>query len=511
MDTWKTPVVWWLACGGSLSGSLNGTPHAFKKKAHVVFQSLLSKGLPHPHNPLESKMNLKKKSLLISAVLWMVIISGCAEIQQNEIPAPSTISGITRDMNRPGFWISRHSHPDDVLMNSQEIHDFNRHVEKVLGFIRNIPEKASTYDGEELLRSLEKRLVKEGLKQLCFKDGRRADKTFYHDMARQMNLENIPGNILIRYGIVTTYTNQRVLPTRQALYADPHELEFDRLQNSGLDLGTVLAILHESTDGRWQYVLSPLSSGWVETDRVALCSRDQARTFDASDSFVVVTAAKADIYLDSRLTKYHDHVRMGIRLGMAGFADDVVQVQLPGRGADGRLRVRKGYIRGENVSNGFLPYTPRNIIAQSFECLNAPYGWGGMHGEQDCSRFINVVFATVGIRLPRNSSAQAKVGVCLGRFDEHTDPLEKLTIIHHMAEVGSTLLHFNGHIMIYLGEVDAQPYVIHALWGYGDSGRNAHQIRVVNAVRVTPLSLGAGSVKGSLLDRLKTVLSIAVP
>ncbi len=456
-------------------------------------------------------MHCKKNIVTLSALVLIVVISGCAGIRQNDIPAPSHLPGITRDMNRPGFWISRHPNPDDILMKPEGINVFNRHVEKDLGLTRNIPEIEPMYDGKALARSMEKRLLKQRLKILQFKNGRLADEAFYHDMARQMNIKKIPDDILVRYGVVTTYTDQRTLPTRQGMYTDSHDLEFDRLQNSGLDLGTVLAVLHDSADGRWQYVLSPLSAGWVEAQKVAGCSRDQARAFDRPDSFVVVTGAKADIYLDSRLTRYQDHARMGTRLGMSGFADNVVQVNIPGINAHGTLQIHKGYMRAEKVSNGFLSYTPRNIITQAFECLNAPYGWGGMYGEQDCSRFINSVFATVGLRLPRNSSAQAKVGVTLGAFDEQTDPLEKRKIIHDKAKVGSTLLHLNGHIMLYLGEVDLQPHVIHSLWGYGDAGRNAHQIRVVNGVRVTPLSLGSSSMRGSLLDRLRTIPSIAIP
>ncbi len=41
--------------------------------------------------------------------------------------------------------------------------------------------------------------------------------------------------------------------------------------------------------------------------------------------------------------------------------------------------------------------------------LNQPYGWGDMYGEQDCSRFLQMVFATVGIMLPRDSKDQAQV------------------------------------------------------------------------------------------------------
>ncbi len=456
-------------------------------------------------------MNCKKKNILISVCCLIVFVSGCAGIQQNDLPAPTQLPGINRSMNRPGFWISHHSHPDKILMDSKDIDAFNRHVEKELGFIRNVLEIEPVYDGKSLARSMEKRIVKQTLKHLYLKNGRPADKLFYRDMSRQMNIKNIPDDMVVRYGVVTAYTDQRILPTAQGMYSDPRDLEFDQLQNSGLDLGTAVAVLHDSADGQWQYVLSALSAGWVKTNTVAICSRNRLRAFEAPDSFVVLTGAKADIYRDSRLTKYHDHVRMGTRLGMAGFTGDVVQVNLPVRDDHGRLQIHKGYIHAKKVSNGYLPYTPRNIITQAFECLNAPYGWGGMYGEQDCSRFVNSVFATVGIRLPRNSSAQAKVGITLGAFDEHADFLEKRQIIHDKAEVGSTLMYLNGHIMLYLGEVGGQFYVIHSLWGYGGSGKKAHQVRVVNGIRVSALALGAGSARGSLMDRLKTIPSIVVP
>ena len=63
----------------------------------------------------------------------------------------------------------------------------------------------------------------------------------------------------------------------------------------------------------------------------------------------------------------------------------------------------------EDVHPGFLPYTARNIYKQALVMLNQPYGWGDMYGEQDCSRFLQMVFATVGIMLPRDSKDQAQV------------------------------------------------------------------------------------------------------
>ncbi len=53
--------------------------------------------------------------------------------------------------------------------------------------------------------------------------------------------------------------------------------------------------------------------------------------------------------------------------------------------------------------------------------LNQPYGWGDMYGEQDCSRFLQMVFATVGISLPRDSKDQAQVSNSVVDFDEKSD------------------------------------------------------------------------------------------
>jgi hypothetical protein len=425
------------------------------------------------------------------------------------MPAPSNLPGISRAMKRPGFWIGRHPHPDKIIMNREEILSLNRYVEKKLALNRTIPDLASTYNGKQFVSAMEKRLLKQGRKKLFFQDGRHADTCFYDSIRQKMNLENVPREISIRYGIVTRYTHQRVLPTRMGLYTDPEPPEFDLLQNSGLDMGTVLAVIHESLDGRWYYIMSPLSSGWVEANHMAFCSLDQLKPFDAPDPFVVVTAAKADIYLDSELTKYHDYVRMGTRLGLVGFEDNLAQVRIPCKKSDGQRLLQSGYIKKNKVNNGFLAYTPRNIITQSFKFLNAPYGWGGMHGEQDCSRFIQAVFSTVGLRLPRNSSDQAKIGLILGAFNKNTEAHEKLIVLNEKARAGTTLLYMKGHIMLYLGQVDLEPYAIHALWGYRTPAEKGNRVRVINSVKVTNLSLGAGSIKGALLERLVSIAAIA--
>ena len=102
---------------------------------------------------------------------------------------------------------------------------------------------------------------------------------------------------------------------------------------------------------------------------------------------------------------------MGAKLFLAeDVAGDAVGIVLPTRADDGRLEVKTGYVKRQETVAGHLSYTPRHIVEQAFEMLNTPYGWGGMNGQQDCSQFVQEVFATMGIALPRDSSDQARVG-----------------------------------------------------------------------------------------------------
>jgi len=161
-----------------------------------------------------------------------------------------------------------------------------------------------------------------------------------------------------------------------------------------------------------------------------------------------------------------------------------------------------------------LPYTPRHVFEQAFKLLNAPYGWGGMYGEQDCSRFVQQVFATVGIRLPRNSGEQAKSGQVLAKFDgasldEKTEGCDKKEVLTTKAVPGATVLGMSGHIMLYLGNVDGRPYAIHATWAFRENQDGQEIRKVINKVVVSDLSLGDGSARGSLLKRLRTITAVS--
>lgn len=413
-------------------------------------------------------------------------------------------------MKTAGFWISHHPFPDKIILTKKEIRTLNLHIEEELELTKDVTKLPSLSSDEELLLSLEKSLNRFNKEKLYLKDGSRVSPLFYKKMKENMNLGGISSEVKIQFGLIVHYADQRVFPTRKGLYAKPKDIDFDELQNSALDIGTPLAVLHTSSDGRWYYVIDPLDSGWVEVEKVALCGLEELKEFVNSQSFVVITKSKAAVFLNSSLTEYHDYMRMGVKLPLyKRTGSGIVQVILPFRETDGTLSRKTAYIRKEGINKGYLPYTARTILQQAFDLLNEPYGWGGMYGEQDCSRFIQEVFATVGIYLPRNSSKQAQVGLLVGEYSGDTPEEIKLKALAGEAIGGITLLKLRGHIMLFLGTVNGCHYAIHDIWAYRDKAWWSDIVRVVNRVAVTDLSLGKGSKKGSLLERLYIIRVIS--
>ena len=81
-------------------------------------------------------------------------------------------------------------------------------------------------------------------------------------------------------------------------------------------------------------------------------------------------------------------------------------------------------------------------------------------------------------------------------------------MLQNQAVGGATILYFRGHVMLFLGLVNNTPYVIHDIWGYSEKIGTPEDVRVINRIAVSDLSLGEGSKKGSLLKRLRIVRTI---
>ena len=207
-------------------------------------------------------------------------------------------------------------------------------------------------------------------------------------------------------------------------------------------------------------------------------------------------------------------------------------VQVLGRWSNGMLLARTPYALGwispdaplsepaeEGRVRAALAHAPRTltrraVLEAAFAMLDTPYGWGGMGGGRDCSRFLMDVMGTFGIELPRHSGRQARAGTFSVDVEGVTDEREKLLLIDTAARRGIVLLHFPGHIMLYLGRTETGvPMVLHAFAEYVvpcegvtlSDGSPGETLRTVDRITVSDLSLGRGSSRRSFLERITRV------
>ena len=429
--------------------------------------------------------------------------------ERSYLVAPTVLPGVEAGMQTPGFWIGRLAEPDRVILSGDEIDELNEEIRARLQLTKDIADFPQEFTGPDMRAILRSELDSFRSRTIYAGDGRKVDESFYASIENKMSLESIGFGVKVGFGFVVCNADQRLLPTAEGLYAEAGDVDFDEVQNSTLDIGTPVAILHASADRRWFYAMGPSSDGWVEAQKLALCSQERLRDM-MSRPFVTVVRAKGDVYLDAKLTRHYGFVRMGSKLPLAEDCDGhVVAVLLPTRQENGTLQLRTGYLKRRETVERNLSYTPRHIIEQAFEMLDTPYGWGGANGQQDCSQFVQEVFATVGIQMPRNSSDQARVGRMQKCFEPDDSDEDKLEAVLMHAIPGVTVLHTKGHVMLYIGHVSGRPYVIHCVWAYRQPGSHADIIRVINRVAVTGLHLGEGSRVGSLLRRLESAPAIA--
>lgn len=462
-----------------------------------------------------------------AGILWVVLVclcNGCAAQQRGAVlySPPSLLAYTTSEMRTAGFWISRHPDSDMVILSSEEIARFNQKIREELKLTKDLSAWPSSFTGEELRATLQKILNDLQGRGLMLLDGKKPSLAYWSGARQATNIDAIPSEILRQYGLVVGYTDQRFLPMEEGLYAQAYDVDFDELQNSALDIGTSVVILHRSQDGQWFFVESSSSSGWVKAKDVAMVTgltEEQYDIFIAATPFVVVTVPQADIYFNRAMTDFMGSVQMGVRLPLMRFDGNYAEVTVPQRQADGADTLVSGFVAIDQVYEGYLPYTARNILMQAAKMLNQPYGWGGMYQAQDCSRFLQEVFATVGIELPRDSKNQIQTGVKLAEFEAGTPGADKTRVLADSAIGGITILGMKGHILLYLGTVAGRPYAIHSVWAYrepalpagrlpagaGRPGLGKDKTYVLNRVVVSDLELGEGSTRGSLLDRLNAV------
>jgi len=170
---------------------------------------------------------------------------------------------------------------------------------------------------------------------------------------------------------------------------------------------------------------STLYKGWVKAKNIALTG-DREKIFDylKTDKFLVVTGSKVETEPNPFIKEVSNIIfNMGDRIPLveskkipqsipegnlhAQSPEGSYIIKVPVRDKNGHLQFKLALIaRSNDIHEGYLPYTRKNIIRKAFKSLGERYGWGGMFGRRDCSQFIMDIYRTVGIIIPRDASRQ---------------------------------------------------------------------------------------------------------
>ncbi|HAO94333.1 MAG: hypothetical protein A2X93_09885 [Deltaproteobacteria bacterium GWC2_56_8] len=415
---------------------------------------------------------------------------------------PSMSAAARAGVNNSDYWIGKLKRPDKAVMTAGEIEALNRSILEGDGQMADVSVLPDLISGSQLQAWLNEDHLP--TPQRYDADGIPLDDGFFAGLAHNMNLSGVADENPVRFGYVIERADIRAFPEVRPVLKSPEKAAFDTFQYSSIAPGEPAALLHTSSDGLWGFFQTRIVRGWLPLEKVALGERE---ALGGDGDVIVVTGSSVDIFVDLKFKETVASVPMGAvfypskRRFKGAWA-----IRYPAQGADG-LIWKDAYIKkGADVSKGFLPYTRRNVIRQAFKMLGEEYGWGGRDGKRDCSEFIRSIFATMSIRLPRNSSRQAVAGD-VRAHEEYEITREDMALALDEAEPGITLLGTPGHIMLYLGERKGTPYVIHQIFGYMDNSR----LKVINKVAVTDLNIGSRSKSGPFRERLRSVNAIVKP
>ncbi|TWT23611.1 NlpC-P60 family protein [Luteimonas marina] len=429
------------------------------------------------------------------------------------------VPGVVEAQLSPDYWIDRLRNADRVILDRDAIAAQNATMQRIDPSMHDIEQLPVTLEAEQVQAWIEK-ASPPPTRTLYDEAGKEGSQRAIDKLVAALNLKGIPQTQVTRYAMVVRRANLRTFPTHLRVFSTPDDRDIDRFQESALFPGTPVAVVHESRDRRWLFVLSQTYAAWIEAGAVAFGDKDAIFAHARRAPFVVVTGAKVHtVHTPENAAASDVQLDMGVRLPLAQWpADEPLNgqhpgfghvVDLPARNADGTLAFVPALIpRSADVSPDYLPLTKANLIRQAFKFLGERYGWGHGYNARDCSGFVSEIYRSMGVLLPRNTSDQSR-SPALNRIalDEDTGHDERLRLLQR-AEVGD-LVYIPGHVMMVLGRIDGETYVIHDTSGMSLSdGAGGLRRFHLNGVVVTPLLPMMSNATTATVDRITNIQRI---
>ena len=283
--------------------------------------------------------------------------------------------------------------------------------------------------------------------------------------------------------IVTQNTFARALPETAPDFLHFSQagegFPFDTLQESAVWVGTPLYVVSTSHDKQWSLVITPDQYfAWVKSNDIGYVSQDFVQQWQQSALRGLVAITKTDTAIFDTDHSFIATAHIGTVLPLHSESQHTVTVLVPSR-AEGSATIIKSLINHNSASKMPLAATKENLSLLINELIGRPYGWGGNFFFNDCSQELKSLFTPLGLWLPRNSSKQATAG---GELD-----LSQLSLsqrLHELKYKGKplmTLIHLNGHVMLYLGiqktgRFKGEAMTYQNIWGLAPASRDKRYV-----------------------------------
>jgi len=465
-------------------------------------------------------MKCTQRQVLIQLIVLSLLAACTSQPSSRPAIPPHAVVGVKENQLKPEFWIARQSNATKIVLDSRAIAAQNA---RLMGL------DPTVHDLEKLPASLDAAAVKAWIgelsgypgKEMFDAAGRQLQRTDFDVLMNNVAIESVPETQRTRYGLVVKRADLRTFPSALRAYNSAEDRDIDRFQESALFPGTPVVIAHESRDGNWWFVVSPLYAAWVEKRFIAEGAANDVFAYTRKTPYLVVTGATVKtVFTPAQPEVSELQLDMGVRVpiladwpkdkpvnGQHAYTAHVIE--LPERAVDGSLRFSPALLpRTADTAQDYLPLNRANLLRQGFKFLGERYGWGHSYNARDCSGFVSEVYRSFGVQLPRNSRDQA-LSPALNRitFTTADDHERRLAVLREL-QVGD-LVYIPGHVMMVIGHENGMPYVIHDTTGISYRDGTGEITRVVlNGVSVTPLTPLLFARKDSFVDHITSILRV---
>jgi cell wall-associated NlpC family hydrolase len=460
-----------------------------------------------------------RSSLVLPALALLAGCSSAPPPRTLPIPAHGVIGAEAAQL-QPGFWTGLAARREQVMLTAEAIAAQNRTLLDQDRSVTDLERLPAVLTGEQV-RAWVTGLSRAPGRTLFDERGDSLGADRIAELLASVQPEAIPAQQQLRFALITRRADLRTFPTRLRVFSSRGDTDIDRFQETALFPGTPAVIVHESRDGQWWFVVSPTYTAWIEKRFVAEGTREQVLGYVRQTPFVVVTGPTVrTVYTPEAPAVSEVQLDMGTRVplvadwppgrhvnGQHPYTSRVIA--LPMRTPEGGLALAPALLpRTADVSEGYLPLTPRLLLEQSFKFLGERYGWGHSYNGRDCSGFVSDVYRTFGMMLPRNTGDQAATPVLRRTAFTQADTREQRLAVVRGLQPGD-LIFIPGHEMMVIGQLGDEPYIIHDTHGPSYLAPNGEIVSLaLNGVVVTPLTPLAGNPQVTWVDRITAIQRI---